>query len=402
MRNHLRTCLAMICLVSITTLIRAEDEAKPTTKEEPFSMLLRRNQTGLTDPRCVAFSPDGKRFVSGGLNETVIVWDTATQTPVLELKGHSGTIISVGFSPDGKRVVSSARSGLDDAELIVWDAATGQLLRTIKEDTEEIRSATFSPDGKRIAAVMNERIAIINGNAGRRGQYLRIWNAETGRRLQTIELGTDRISRVVFSPDGKHFVTASGYASEDYDFAADAVRDQPIQDAADNPRPTGHVKIWNAATGQMVLDVPMKRMAPNDVAFSPDGKRIVCALSVLYWQTIVRLHHDTDIELRRYGSSIVMLDSMTGKTIFSTDEEKGLVASVAFSPDGQFIVSGNHDEGSFQNSGGRGLKVRDAASGKEIRTIKTRLGITSLAISPEGKHWLVTFPGELGLRKSEP
>ena len=71
----------------------------------------------------VAFSPDGKRIVSGSDDKTVRVWDAATGQPIgAPLTGHTGAVNSVAFSPDGKRIVS----GSDDKTVRVWDAATGQ------------------------------------------------------------------------------------------------------------------------------------------------------------------------------------------------------------------------------------------------------------------------------------
>src|SRR5262249_57324266 len=67
--------------------------------------------------RSVAFSPDGQRILSGSggngaqgkpLPGEVKVWDAETGQEVLSLKGHTGAVNSVAFSPDGKRLVSGS------------------------------------------------------------------------------------------------------------------------------------------------------------------------------------------------------------------------------------------------------------------------------------------------------
>jgi len=65
----------------------------------------------------VAFSPDGRRIVTGSLDNTAKVWD-AQSGKELTFKGHSEAIWSVAFSPDGTRVVT----GSEDGKARVWRA----------------------------------------------------------------------------------------------------------------------------------------------------------------------------------------------------------------------------------------------------------------------------------------
>jgi WD40 repeat protein len=50
------------------------------------------------------------------------LWDAQTGQEILTLKGHSDRVWSVAFSPDGKRIVS----GSVDETLKLWDSQTGQ------------------------------------------------------------------------------------------------------------------------------------------------------------------------------------------------------------------------------------------------------------------------------------
>jgi WD40 repeat protein len=59
------------------------------------------------------------------------VWDAQTGQPLLSLEGHTGWVYSVAFSPDGKRLVS----GSADKMLKVWDAETGRALRALEGHT---------------------------------------------------------------------------------------------------------------------------------------------------------------------------------------------------------------------------------------------------------------------------
>ena len=93
----------------------------------------------------MAFSPDGKRIVSGSGDNTVRLWDADTGQPIGEpLTGHTGAVTSVAFSPDGKRIAS----GSGDNTVRLWDADTGQPIgEPLTGHTDAVTSVAFSPDG---------------------------------------------------------------------------------------------------------------------------------------------------------------------------------------------------------------------------------------------------------------
>ncbi|MBE9030531.1 WD40 repeat domain-containing protein, partial [filamentous cyanobacterium LEGE 11480] len=103
----------------------------------------------------VAFSPDGKRIVSGSRDATLRLWDAQTGQPIGQpLKGHSNPVLSVAFSPDGKRIVS----GSWDKTLRLWDAQTGQPIgQPLKGHSNSVWSVAFSPDGKRIVSGSSDK-----------------------------------------------------------------------------------------------------------------------------------------------------------------------------------------------------------------------------------------------------
>jgi WD40 repeat protein len=156
----------------------------------------------------VAFSPDGKRIASSsiggpsvyvrGLPE-VKVWDAEKGKEILTLKGFSTGVEGVAFSPDGKRIVTGA--GPLDTKVRVWDAENGKEIFGIRGHGENFSSlatsVTFSPDGKKI-------LTSTHGD-----DKVKLWDAENGNEILTIKAHDEGVCCVAFSPDGKHIVSAS-------------------------------------------------------------------------------------------------------------------------------------------------------------------------------------------------
>ncbi|KIN94405.1 hypothetical protein M404DRAFT_939931, partial [Pisolithus tinctorius Marx 270] len=89
----------------------------------PVAQLLLHGHTSWASS--VAFSPDGKRIVSGSLDKTVRVWDVEGGAQIGgPLEGHRDVVVNlVAFSPDGKRIVS----GSGDMAVRVWDVGGVQI-----------------------------------------------------------------------------------------------------------------------------------------------------------------------------------------------------------------------------------------------------------------------------------
>ena len=183
----------------------------------------------------VAFSPDGKRVLTGSDDNTARLWDAATGNPVATLAGHKARVSAVAFSPDGKRVLT----GSSDNTARLWDAATGNAVATLAGHTGSVSAVAFSPDGKRVLTGSGDTTA-------------RLWDAATGNAVATLAGHTGSVSAVAFSPDGKRVLTGSD----------------------DNT-----ARLWDAATGNPVATLAGHTGSVSAVAFSPDGKRVLTGSS---------------------------------------------------------------------------------------------------------------------------
>ena len=191
------------------------------------------------------------------------------------LRGHSGEVRSVAYSNNGRYIASAS---MDDTNRI-WNAETGHCIHTLQVEDRDFPSIAFSPDSKFI--VSNSRIGF------------QIWDVETGN--ITIKSSVFRVCSVMFSHDGKLVATGS----------------------------TEGIHVWNATTGQLVLG-PFKDHTGvvYSVAFSPDDNFIVS---------------DSD-------NTVQLWDAKTGQPLLAPFKGHTLsVRSVAFSHDGKFVVSASYD-----------------------------------------------------------
>jgi WD40 repeat protein/serine/threonine protein kinase/tetratricopeptide (TPR) repeat protein len=302
----------------------------------------------------VAWSPDGKRVASCSGDGSIKVWNAETGQELMSLQGHSRKVYSIAYSPDGKRLVS----GSWDRSIKIWDAIAGKETRSLDGHTDLVLSVAWSPDGKRIASTSADKT-------------VRTWNGETGDLIQTLEGHKDAVTGVSWRPDSQQFVTASW----------------------DNS-----VRIWNADDGKEVAAFYGHRAdGVLCVAWSPDGKRIASGgadKAIKIWDAEKR------IEVHTFKGH--------------ADE----VVAVAWHPDSKFIASGSKDQhvkiwsaerkqeaptlighedevrcvawnagGGRLASGAKDAKVRiwDAKEAKELASLEGHAGsVECVAWSPDG------------------
>jgi WD40 repeat protein/tetratricopeptide (TPR) repeat protein/tRNA A-37 threonylcarbamoyl transferase component Bud32 len=141
-------------------------------------------------PRCFAFSADGRKLAVGSQTGALGVWDVSTgvadsmmpAAPKVEVR-------QLGFSRD-RRTLFTAHS---DGKVRLWDSASRQPRNSPLSGVASDSPVLFSPDGLSLFAV----------TLGQR--RLRRWDVESGRHADMESLG--EIGTYMLLPDGATIVT---------------------------------------------------------------------------------------------------------------------------------------------------------------------------------------------------
>jgi WD40 repeat protein/serine/threonine protein kinase len=350
----------------------------------------------------VAFSPDGGRLATANTDGTAQVWNTSSGRLLLTLSGHTDLIGSVAFSPDG----ASLATGSWDRTAKIWDVAShndaanhvlfspdGTRLASASQDNTArvwqlgsdltgeglsiqqllvlphpapVRRVAFSPDGAYLATASLDNTA-------------RVWDVASGRELLILAGHTNWVYGVVFSPDGTRLATTS------YDKTA---------------------KIWDVDSGQELLTLTGHTNAVNDLDFSPDGMRLVTVSSdtkAKVWdatsgEALLNLPHASPVGGVAFSPDglrvatvgvdglVKVWDATSGQELLTLTGHTNWVRDVTFHPadQGRHLATSGYD---------KTAKIWDTATGRVIFTFNHNAEINSVAFSPDGTY-LVTANGD--------
>jgi WD40 repeat protein len=141
----------------------------------------------------IAFSPDDKWIASGSGDRSIKIWDLQSAARLYTLSEPTDAIQTVAFRPGtgSARTILSAAG--NDKSIRTWTLTPqgGTLLRSVLAHNAPILRIAYSPDGKLLASTAADRT-------------VKIWNADTGAEVRTLERQRDWSQALAWSPDSAH------------------------------------------------------------------------------------------------------------------------------------------------------------------------------------------------------
>jgi WD40 repeat protein len=316
---------------------------------------------------CVQFSPDGAKLAAGG-NGVVQLWDVATSKVERRFAGRTGQGTQIVFSPDGKTLTAAGTDGCVQS----WEVATGKRAGLCEGPTVAVAGLRYRPDGQLLAWGTN-----VNA--------IEIWEVPSGKRLTPEGGHTAAISAIRFAADGKTLIScgnegkmlrwelATGKELGPFEFREAETKRRmygtPRQVGPSHFSPNGKYLVAAGSNGGVAsvwdVDAGLELFALTNVggyvnssgviAFSGDSSKLIA--------------------MNRYGGRdasvpIPVWDMETGQPLPPLKGQKGDIMSAAFSTDGSILVTGSF---SYNPQGGGQMAEAwawDLSTGKVLSKVQ--------------------------------
>lgn len=267
----------------------------------------------------VAFDPRGGLLASGSYDQTVKLWDLASNRLVRSLDGHRGAVNSVAFDRQGGILASAS----DDNTVRLWDVTSGRLLRSLEGHSRAVTSVAFDPQGGTFAS-------------GSQDRTVKLWDVASGRLLRSLGGRQGAINSVTFDPQGRTLASASH---------------------------DGLVQVWDAINGRLVSFFAGDRGSNLSFSFRLKDKTLASEttdhtpkidegqadllrslglnLSSVYGVAFNR--HGTTLASASADNTVKLWGLARSKLLRTLEGHTGRVEAIAFSPDGSLLASMSSD-----------------------------------------------------------
>ncbi|MCI0684104.1 MAG: WD40 repeat domain-containing protein [Gemmataceae bacterium] len=338
----------------------------------------------------VTISPNNAFLAAGAADQRVWLWNNGNNQPLGSVLAHAGAVTAAQFHPNSTQLLTAGGDGMvkvwtmphvaakaiahPDAVVVALPAPDGKKLFTGGADkiVRVWNPANLQMERQFVGHAAPITALAVNANgqvlvSGSGDASIRLWNQQTGKEANILTGHAAAITSLNLNPAGTQLLSTSEDGSvkvwqlpivEPKPFVhPDQVTSLAVSADAARMVTGGQdkvVRLWNLANGAAERAYAGPTLAVTAVAISNDN-RFVAAGSA-----------DKTLHLWGFGDAKV-LQKLTFPNV---------VHSVAFTPDGQFVIAGLADGV---------IKVHKTVDGKEDKTFAGHKGaVAGLAIAPKG------------------
>jgi WD40 repeat protein len=322
----------------------------------------------------LAFSPDGRTLAMSGAGQVIRLMDVQTGSQTAELRGHLKGVSSLAFTTNGQSLLSAS----DDGTIRVWDPAdmakenSAHLFAQNSIGTDWLtygHALCLSPDGRHLLTVYTNQefsvwdtlrlsegerhplpftntlmAAVAPGGklaafASRAGEVM-LWNVDTSQARFFAQPGTNRIHRLIFSPDGRYLAFADNAKPLSQKFAGNE---------------SSTIRVWDVGAQKETHVFSTDGEFPISLQFSTDAKAFMAG----FWKGGVKLWQ---------------LDGSGEATVFPGHSQQA--GGTALLPGGKTLISVGGD-----------IRFGEVPSRQQIGKINPRTGVRRVALTPDGRRF---------------
>jgi WD40 repeat protein len=223
-----------------------------------------------------------------------------------------GGLRAIAFSPDSGTLATTGKDGV----VRLWDVFTLTERLVLRGHEAQVRCVTFSPDGRALVSVDD-------------GGRIKMWDPATGTEDPSFRTAghAGEVHCARFAPDGQAFATSGGTEQT--------------------------IRLWDRQTGRLRAEMKPPLAGHMALAFSPDGDLLAAGQyygAVTIWDVSgIKFNRSTETpslipagalspKAGRAASSIP--GGTPEKILFHTGWRASHIFTLAFSPDGRTLITG--------------------------------------------------------------